>query len=184
VITLNLLANGPAASKRLRPLLNATWLVATCVALAGYGWHLRGSNASLLARSLALNAELAEAARSAKNLDQARKRHADLGARLAMLGRILDERQVTVELFEAVSRSLPDGLWLTDLKRSAATVQLDGRAPSLSAVAALVRGLAENVSFAHPPEIRSVFTEAGESLSVLHFQIAGELALSSNPRRP
>ncbi len=184
MIAINLLANGPAESRAARPFpMTATWLVVTCIALTGYGWYLRESKTRLLARSLAIEAELAEVSGSAKSLDQARKRQAELVITLATLGRILEDRRTSLELFEAISRSMPDGLWLTEVKRSATTVQLDGRASSLSAITALVRRLGENLSFVHSPEIRSVSTEGAEGSQILHFQVAGELALAGDRAR-
>ena len=183
MIAINLLVNGRAESRTVRPFLTATWFVVTCIALGGYGWYLRESKTILLARSLAIDAELAEVTSSAKSLDQARKRQAELITKLAILGRILEDRQTSIELFEAITRSLPDGLWLTEVKRSAATVQLDGRASSLSVIATLVRRLGENLSFLHSPEIRSVSTEEVGGSLILHFQVAGELALSGDQGR-
>jgi Tfp pilus assembly protein PilN len=184
VIAINLLANGPAESRTARPFpMAATWLVVTCVALTGYGCYLHQSKTMLLARLLAIEAELAEVTSSATNLDQARKRQTELVTTLAALGRILEDRRTSMELFEAISRSMPDGLWLTEVKRSATTVQLDGRASTLSAIAALARRLGENLSFVHSPEIRSVSTEGAEGSQILHFQVAGELALAGDQGR-
>jgi len=184
VIAINLLSNGPAESRTARPFpMTATWLVVACFALTGYGCYLRQSKTMLLARLLDIEAELAELTSSATSLDQARKRQTELVTTLATLGRILEDRRTSLELFEAISRSMPDGLWLTEVKRSAATVQIDGRASSLSAVAALVRRLGENLSFVHSPEIRSVSTEGAEGSQILHFQVAGELALAGDQGR-
>ena len=133
-----------------------------------------------LQQHLMQQAELAEVSGSAKSLDQARKRQAELVITLATLGRILEDRQTSMELFEAISRSMPDGLWLTEVKRSATTVQVDGRASSLSAITALVRRLGENLAFDHSPEIRSVSTEGAEGSQILRFQVAGELALADD----
>ena len=39
-----------------------------------------------------------------------------------------------VSLLETVSSSLPDGLWLTEIKQTGSIVQIEGRALSLTAV--------------------------------------------------
>jgi type IV pilus assembly protein PilN len=159
-------------------------LVITGLALAAYGWHLRESRTTLVARSLAVDTQLATITASATRLDRARKRQTELVAELARIRLILDDRTTSTELFEAISRSLTDGLWLTEVKRSASMVQVDGRAASLAAIAGLVRNLGENLSFVRPPEIRSMATEGLEGSSVLRFQIAGELAPVTDEGRP
>ena len=185
MITINLLVTGRASRRTLGPFLSGAWLVATCVALAAYGWYLRESRTTALARAFASDAQLAELASSAKRLEAARKRQTELIAELAAINRILDDRSTSADLFEAISRSLTDGLWLTELKRSAATVQLDGRASSLAAITGLVHNLGENLSFVSPPEIRSMSAEGlGEGSSILRFQVAGELAPVKHEERP
>jgi Tfp pilus assembly protein PilN len=185
VITINLLVNGQARRRTVRPILNVVCLVATCAALAADWWYLRESRAALLAQSVALDRELAAMTTSATRLDQVRKRQTELVAELATVSRILDDRNTTTELFEAISRSLTDGLWLTEVRRSAGRLHLDGRSSSLAAITALVHNLGRNFSFVRPPEIASMSTEdptRHDGSSVLRFQVAGELAPVSEAR--
>ena len=60
MITINLLVNGQARRRTVRPILNGVCLVATCAALAADWWYLRESRTALLAQSVALDRELAE----------------------------------------------------------------------------------------------------------------------------
>jgi type IV pilus assembly protein PilN len=184
VITINLLVNGQARRRTVRPILNGVCLVATCAALATGWWYLRESRTELLAQSLALERDLAETTTSATRFDQLRKRQSELVAELATVSRILEDRSTSTELFEAISRSLTDGLWLTEVRRSAGSLHLDGRSSSLAAITGLVRNLGQNLSFVRPPEIASMSTEGVEGSSVLRFQVAGELASVRDEARP
>jgi Tfp pilus assembly protein PilN len=184
VITINLLVHGQAARRSVRSRLNAVLLLIVCLALAGYWSYLREWQTTLLARLETVDGQASEIRSAAKRLDAERKRHAELAAELATINRILGDRQTSAEVFDAISRSVTDGLWLTEVKRSAATVQLDGRASSLAAIAGIVRNLGENLPLVHPPEIRSVSTEGLGGSSVLRFQVAGELAPAETEGRP
>lgn len=184
MITINLLVNGQARRRTVRPILNGVCLVATCAALTADWWYLRASRTAFLAQSLALDRELAEITTSTTRLDQARKRQSELVAELGAVSRVLDDRNTSTELFEAISRSLTDGLWLTEVRRSAGSLHLDGRSSSLVAITRLVRNLDQNFSFVRPPEIGSMSTEGVEGSSVLRFQVAGEFAPVRDELRP
>ena len=58
-----------------------------------------------------------------------------------------------VHLLDEVSRALPDGLWLTELKQDGATVTLDGRCTTLTALSDLVANLTASGYFATGVEL-------------------------------
>ena len=96
----------------------------------------------------------------------------------------LDDRGTTRALLEAVSRSVTGGVWLTELKQSFLTVQLDGRASSLAAIADLIHQLGTHASFARGPEVRTASVEDIDRVRVLRFQVIGELAPSAGELVP
>jgi type IV pilus assembly protein PilN len=58
-----------------------------------------------------------------------------------------------VHLLDEVSRSLPDTMWLTELKQTAADVAIDGRCTTLTALSDFVSGLELSNYFERPVEI-------------------------------
>jgi type IV pilus assembly protein PilN len=184
VIKINLLASGQAAPRGLRSVAHAGCIIATCVITAGYGLVLHQSRSTLRVRSIEADTRLAEAAQVIRRVEGRRKHHEDLVRRLAAIREALDDRTTSSDMLDLVSRSLTDGVWLTQIKRSLADVQLDGRASSLAEITSLVQQLAANVSFSRGPELRSVSAEEGSDERLLRFQIVGHLTSVAEGSQP
>ena len=163
----------PSADDRGR-LVGASCVVIASLGLAAYGLYLRDRRADVLARLEGIEAQRADATNATTRLDALRKRHATLTVQVTAIKRVLDTRQSAAELFEAVGRSLTDGLWLSEMRRSAGSIQIDGRASSLLGISGLVQNLEDNFLFDAPLEIRSMTTDAAEGSSILRFQVASE----------
>lgn len=172
MITLDLL---PGGRRRTTTAVIATAVVAACVAVL-YGYHLHEQRAAARAAAAQEEVRAAAAADVAKRLDAARKTRAALAAELAARQRVAGDRRVVVELVEGVSRSLPDGVRLTELVRNASSVEIEGRASSFASVTAFARELGSQVAFAGPVDIRSMSAEEVEGARAIRFRIAGQLA--------
>jgi hypothetical protein len=73
-----------------------------------------------------------------------------------------------------VSRSLPEGLWLLEIKQAGSSVQIDGRATSLTAVTDFTERLQSSGYFKRPVEIIATGTEAIEEKDVVRFTVKAD----------
>jgi Tfp pilus assembly protein PilN len=184
MITVNLLVSRQAPPKGLRSLAEAGCIIAMCLIAGSYGYFLQQSRSALRVRSIEADRHLSETSHLTSRVEGARKRHEDLARKLAAIREVLDDRTTSSDLLEAISRSVSEGVWLTEIKRSRVTVQLDGRASSLSVVNNLVQQLGANVSFARGPDLRAVSAEDADGERFLRFQIVGDLASVAGDSQP
>ena len=184
MITINLLVGGQAEPRGRRALVPTICIVATCLTAVTYGAVLQQSRGTLRARAVESDSQSTESSILVKRVEDLRKRRDELLRTLAALRRVLEERSTSRDLFEGVSRSLPEGVWLTALNQSLLNIQIDGRAASLAEVTGLVHRLDANVRFTRGPELRSLSAEAADGMSVLRFQIVGELAPTEGDSLP
>jgi Tfp pilus assembly protein PilN len=77
----------------------------------------------------------------------------------------------TVELLSAVSRSLPDGVWLLDLQQRTDGIQIEGRAKTMAAVSQFAENLGASGVFAAEAEIQSTTAELVERAPVFRFRM-------------
>lgn len=90
-------------------------------------------------RNARLKAEIAELDKSIKEIDGLEAQKARLLARMEIIEQLQKSRPEIVHLFDEVTRQLPEGVYLTGLKQSGATVQVTGVAQSSTRVSALMR---------------------------------------------
>jgi Tfp pilus assembly protein PilN len=83
-----------------------------------------------------------------------------------------------VELLDTISRALPDGLWLMELRQTGASVQLEGRAVSLSALTDFVDRLQTSGRFLHTIDIVTTSMETLAETSIVRFAIRGDVRAS------
>ena len=176
MITINLLTGGQGSGRSARAHAQTVCVVLTCIVSAAYGAALQHSRGTLRSRSFEVETRLAESSTVTHEVEKMRKRRDELLKTLGAARVVLGERSSSSDFFEAVSRSLPDGVWLTEIRRSRVGVQLDGRAASLAEINGFVDQLDVNVPFARGPDLRSVSTDVGDDTDILRFQIVGELA--------
>jgi type IV pilus assembly protein PilN len=110
-------------------------------------------------------------------------RRNELTERLGLIERLRSSKREPVTLLESVSRSLPDGLWLLEMKQTGTTVTIDGRAMSLTALTDFAERIQNSGTFHHPVEIVSTTTETVEDVDVVRFALKAE-AVTSAPAAP
>lgn len=182
MIRINLLIGGPVAQRRAQLRLRSAFLTAFWLSLVGYGAYLYGQRATLLARANAAETQVLEYTALASRADAVGKRKSELAIERDNINRVLADRRTSAELFEAIGRSLTDDLWLTEIKRSALNIQIDGLASSVGAIAAMVHNLSLGHSFTRPPAIRSVSAEGSDRPQRFRFEVIGELAVPREAR--
>ena len=183
MITVNLLATTPGkpAPREWVPreqrsaVLGLSALLVTALGVGGAWYYLTGVKAGVDHRIAAAEAQMVRLKEAAKLVEKTAARKASLAERLAVIERLQTSKRAPVSLLQALSQSVPDGLWLLELKQTGASVQVDGRALSLSAVSDFTERMQNSGMFQRPVEILTTSTEAVEETTVVRFAVKGEL---------
>jgi type IV pilus assembly protein PilN len=184
MIKVNLLAGAPGAAvvrervprEQRSALIGLSLLLATAVAMGGWWWYLSYSRASIDGQIATNEAELVRLKEAAKLLEQTNTRKTLLAERLALIERLRASKRAPVSLLETVSRSVPDGMWLLELKQIGQSVQVEGRALSLTSVTDFALRMQNSGLFEHPVEIITTLTEQVDQTTVVRFSIRAEAA--------
>jgi type IV pilus assembly protein PilN len=182
VIKVNLLATVPGAAaprewlprEQRSAAAGLGLLVVTALAIGGWWYVLSRQQAAVDVTTAREQAELTRLKDAAKLVDQLAARKAELSQRVDLINRLRDIKRAPVSLLETVSRSLPDGLWLMDLKQTGMVVQIDGRAMSLTPVTDLAERLQNSGLFQRPVEIVTTTTERIEDTEVVRFSMKAQ----------
>jgi type IV pilus assembly protein PilN len=154
-------------------------------AVAGIGfWYW-----SLSHESSTLDGQVATLTREAARLDtvllevkafEARK--STLQQRVVLIERLRQGQTVPVQLLDHVSRSLPEMLWLTDLKQEGSFLTIEGRTTTLIGLSDFVGNLGSNPVLQKPIEIMDSGAEVttatkGETAGpeLIHFRVRAAL---------
>jgi type IV pilus assembly protein PilN len=106
-----------------------------------------------------------------------------LQQRVALIEQLRGGQNVPVQLLDAVSRSVPDSLWLTQLDQQKNEMTIEGRAATLIALSDFVGNLGESALLLKPIEIVSSQVETvapptpqGLPADVIKFTVKVQLA--------
>jgi type IV pilus assembly protein PilN len=183
MIKVNLLATNPGAAQLPREwfpreqrsaLVGLGMLVVCALGVGGWWFYQHSLAGSIQTRITAAEAELTRLQEAAKLVDELGARRAELSERLSLIERLRAGKRAPVTLLETVSRSVPEGLWLLEIKQSGAAIQVDGRALSLTAVTDFAARLQESGLFRHPVEILTTVTEVVDETTVVRFSVKAE----------
>jgi type IV pilus assembly protein PilN len=115
---------------------------------------------SLSRQSSQLDAAIAAKKREARRLDTVlaevkvfEDRKATLQQRVTLIERLRQGQTVPVQVLDHVSRSLPDMLWLTDMKQDGAFLTIEGRTTTLLGLSDFVGNLGTNNVLRKPIKI-------------------------------
>lgn len=161
-----------------------TILVATGIGVFGWWWYLRHERKDLDVKISTQQAELTRLKSVATLVDRATARKAELTERLGLIDRLRSVMKGPVGILETVSGSVPDGLWLVELKQTGSMVQIEGRALSLTSVTDFTEQMQNSGMFKRPVEIVTTTTEAVEDTSVIRFIVKGESTATTLPEEP
>jgi type IV pilus assembly protein PilN len=162
MIRINLLAVERGRPKKARVLIPAAHrvtvgavliLLATVLVIGWWFWSLRQ-------RSLQLDADIAKAETETVQLrsvlGQVQKfeaRKAQLQQRVTLIEQLRKGQSAPVHVLDKISRSLPDRLWLTEMKQTGADFAISGFSTSLTALSDFVGNLESTRWFKRPVEI-------------------------------
>ena len=167
-------------------LVPAASIVVLLLAAGTVGWRyltLHREGARLTAD---LEAATQESARLAPVLAQVKRyeqQKADLAQRVGVIEALRLAQTGPVRLLDQVSRVLPEGTWLTQLRQETQTgnVLIDGQCLSLIALSDFVAGLQRSGLFTGPVEIVTSSTEPGTKadLEIIKFQLRAPMTAAA-----
>jgi type IV pilus assembly protein PilN len=145
------------------------------VACAGYiGWdyvRLKAADERLQAELVAARAEKQRLAPVLKQVERFDLRKKELQQRVTLIEDLRQKQAGPVHMLDEISNSLPDRLWLTEMKQTGDDVQMDGRTSSLSSLADLVANLEASGYFKKPVEIIGSEEERTNEKDLIKFSI-------------
>jgi type IV pilus assembly protein PilN len=175
MIRINLLATSGAAPARVlvppeqrSAIAGLAMLVVTAVTVGGWWWMLDHERTSVNNQIAASEAEIERLKGVAKLVEYAAARKAELAERLNLIDRLRATEREPVTLLETVNKSMPDGLWLLDLKQTGNKIQIEGQALSLTYVTAFSEQLQDSGFFVRPVDVNTR-TEVVQETSVVRF---------------
>ncbi len=146
-------------------------LLGTAAGVGGWWWQTARTQTGIDAQIVSAQAELTRLKAIAALVDRGVARKLELTERLGLIDRLHRTQRAPMELMETISRSVPDGLWLLELKQTGAAVQIEGRAVSLTALTDFVERLQTSGRFARPVDIVTTNMEIVQDASVVRFAL-------------
>jgi type IV pilus assembly protein PilN len=128
-------------------------LVATGLMVGWWYWSLRSASEDLDQRIAAARQETVRLQSLIQQAQQFEARRAQLQQRVALIEELRKGQNGPVHLLDEISRSLPDSMWLTEIRRTGPDVQIDGQCTSLTALSDFVGSLEASTYFDQPVEI-------------------------------
>lgn len=189
MIKVNLLATNPGVvpprewlpREQRSAMGGVTVLLVTALGLGGFWYYQSSQRAAIEVKIAAAETELVRLKDAADLVERTNARRTDLAERLALIERLRASKRAPVSLLETVSYSVPEGLWLLEIQQSAATVEIDGRATSITAVTDFTERLQTSGYFLRPVEIISTSTEAIDEVPVVRFVVRAEVVPPQSP---
>lgn len=159
------------------PLLCSLILVAA-VGYVGY------TTWSLYQRGQAVDMELAEARAEELKLqpvlrqyEQFEARKKQLQQRVTLIEELRRGQGVAVHLLDKVSKSVPDRLWLTNMRQNGDAIELGGQTSTLTALADFIGNLEGTGFFKRPVEIISTSEERVGTLDLVRFAMKADFSM-------
>jgi len=156
-------------------LLGLGLLLLTAAGTGGWWWSVNRERRAVDQEIATAEVTLTRLQEAASLMEKASAREKDLRERLALIDRLRATQRAPVMLLDTISRSLAEGLWLTELRQTGAQVQLEGRAISLSALTDFIDRLQVSGRFVRPIDIVTTTTETIADTTVMRFAIRGEV---------
>ena len=162
--------------------LCALVLVAAASGIGYWYWSLSQESTSLDGQVATLQREAARLDTVLAEVKTFEDRKSTLQQRVALIERLRQGQTVPVQLLDHVSRSLPEMLWLTDMKQDGPFLTIEGRTTTLIGLSDFVGNLGTNPVLQKPIEIMDSGAEVavaakGETTGpeLIHFKVRAAL---------
>lgn len=162
----------------------AAILLATALVVGWRYWSVTRTEADLDAQLASARQEEAQLKEILQQVQTFETRRTQLEQRVALIDELRQGQTVPVHIIDQVSRALPNGMWLTKLQQTGATITIEGECLSLTALSDFVGNLETSQYFARPVEIiNSEVVAARENLpDVIRFSVKGTFQMAGIPR--
>jgi type IV pilus assembly protein PilN len=141
--------------------LSSLILVGTALLLGWWYWSLKNESAELDQQIVDAQQETARLRNVILQVQQFEGRRAQLQQRVTLIEQLRKGQTGPVHLLDVISRSLPDTMWLTELKQVGPDLLIDGRCTSLTALSDFISSLELSGLFDRPVEIVDSMVEVG-----------------------
>jgi type IV pilus assembly protein PilN len=128
-------------------------LVATALVVGWWYWSLQNESKDLDQQIADAQRETARLQSVIVQVQQFEARRAQLQQRVTLIEALRKGQTGPVHLLDQVSKSLPDTMWLTELKQTNNDIVIDGKCISLTALSDFVSALEASSYFERPVEI-------------------------------
>jgi type IV pilus assembly protein PilN len=167
------------ASQQLTAMCSAVVVVAVC-GIGFWYWSLSNEASSLDGRIATLTREAARLDKVLAEVKTFEDRKATLQQRVQLIERLRQGQTVPVQLLDHVSRSLPEMLWLTELKQEGSFLTIEGRTTTLIGLSDFVGNLGMNPVLQKPIEIMDSAAESeavtkGTGPELIKFKVRASL---------
>jgi type IV pilus assembly protein PilN len=151
------------ASQQLTAMCGLVVVAAVC-GIGLWYWSLSRESSTLDARIATLKREAARLDTVLAEVKTFEDRKATLQQRVGLIERLRQGQTVPVQLLDHVSRSLPEMLWLTDLRQEGSSLTIEGRTTTLIGLSDFVGNLGSNPVLQKPIEIMDSAAETEAAL--------------------
>lgn len=141
---------------------------------------IRHETSRLDERMRVLDGQLAGFEGVSARREEVERQAADLARRVALAEALRAAQGAPARMLDVVSRVLPAGVWLTELRQQGDDVSMTGRAAGMTGVAELVDGLESSGYFPPPIEIVDSRLEAQAASGTVHFEIRARFSLPAS----
>ena len=182
MIRVNLLStNTGAAQPRVlvpseqRPaMIGLSMLLVTGLAIGGWWYYINSQRASTETAIVTAETRIEQLKEAMKLLEAARQKKAELEERISLIERLRTAKSAPVRMLDLMNESMTDGLWLMEIKQSATSVQIEGRAMSHTSITDFAQALQLSGFFKMPVEIITTLMETVEEANVIRFVLKAE----------
>jgi type IV pilus assembly protein PilN len=189
MIRVNLLAGGShvappkvwVPAEQRSSLIGLGMLLATFVAVGGWWYYLSNQQASTETHITKAETRIEQLKDALKLLETSRTRKAELESRVALIARLREAKHAPVRMLHLLNASVPDGLWLMEIKQAGASVTIEGRAMSQTEVSDFAKSLQDTGFFKMPVEVVMTLMETLEETNVFRFLLKAESAVAAPP---
>lgn len=138
--------------KRKKEFITAVFGAILMGGLLAYGYKLtvQGWTSAQNSRNQILRAEIAELDKQIEEIDGLENQKERLIARMQIIDQLQRSRPEVVHLFDELVDTLPEGVYLTEIKQSNNRIELVGSAQSSTRVSALMRNIDDSSWLRNP----------------------------------
>ncbi len=134
-------------------LLCSLILVATALGIGWWWWSLDREQARLTTETSDAQREAARLKTILVQVADFDKQKQQLTERVALIEQLRKGQSAAVHMVDELAKSLPDMLWLTNMKQDGGELTVDGRCTTLTALSDFVANLERSTYFRKPVEI-------------------------------